>query len=124
MKSIDIQDLTRWLEAYGRAWQERDPAAAQALFSEDARYWETPYAEPFEGRGGVGEYWARVTADQDGVDFDYEVLAVAGVKGMARWSARFRSISGDVPVELDGVFVLEFSDADHVGSLREWWHAR
>jgi hypothetical protein len=43
--------------------------------------------------------------------------------GIAQWSARFRSISGDVPVELNGVFVLEFADRERVRSLREWWHA-
>ena len=124
VNSIDAQDLTRWLEAYGAAWRNRDPAAAAALFAEDARYCETPYAEPFVGRGGIRDYWARVTADQDGVAFDYAVVAVAGRTGVAQWSARFRSISGDVPVELNGVFVLDFADADQVAFLREWWHAR
>ena len=30
-----------WLDAYKKAWEERDPAAAAALFTEDA-VWEMP----------------------------------------------------------------------------------
>lgn len=122
--TIDESDLIRWLERYGRAWEARDAAAAAALFTEDARYRETPWAEPFEGREGVAAYWKRVTPDQDNIEFGFEVLAVSGNTGFAQWSCRFRSISGDAPVELNGIFVLEFADADLVRSLREWWHVR
>ena len=121
---IDESDLGRWMEAYGRAWEDRDAAAAAALFTADARYRETPWAEPFEGREGVAAYWQRVTPDQDDIAFAFEVLAVSGSTGFARWSCRFRSISGDAPVELNGIFVLDFADANLVSSLREWWHVR
>jgi hypothetical protein len=65
-----------------------------------------------------------VTADQQDIDFSFETVAVNGDTGIALWSSRFRTISADVPVELNGVFILEFADAGHVSSLREWWHAR
>lgn len=120
----DKEELTRWLEAYGAAWESRDAASASALFTQDATYQETPYAEPFRGRAAIGEYWSRVTEDQDGIDFGFEALGCSGNLGFAQWSARFRSISGDAPVELNGVFVLEFADSGHVSSLREWWHVR
>ena len=121
---INERDLSRWLEAYGAAWVNKDPAAAAALFTEDASYQETPYAEPFAGRAGIGEYWATVTKDQDDIDFSYRVLGTSGSTGFAQWSARFRLASEDARVELNGVFVLEFADTTHVSSLREWWHVR
>ena len=52
------------------------------------------------------------------------MLAVTNNTGIARWSARFRSVSGNVDVELNGVFVLEFASSDQVQTLREWWHVR
>ena len=126
---ISNQDLTRWLAAYGAAWEGRDAGAAAALFTDDARYQETPYAEPFAGRGGISDYWARVTANQRDVSFEFEPIAVTGDTGIAQWSAKFRAVSGDAnsggaKVELNGVFVLEFADQAHVRSLREWWHVR
>ena len=122
--SLSEQDLASWLEAYGAAWEAKDAEAVTAIFTGDALYQETPYAEPFAGRDGIGDYWSSVTADQGDITFDFEVIAVSGDTGIASWSSRFRSISGDVPVELNGVFVLEFADSGHVSSLREWWHVR
>lgn len=122
--TISERDLARWLEAYGAAWEGRNSADVAQLFTEDALYQETPYAEPFRGREAISAYWDSVTADQDEIEFDFDTLAITGATGIAEWSARFRSISNDVPVELNGVFVLEFADANRVRALREWWHAR
>jgi len=31
-------DIRAWLDAYGRAWQDRDPQAAAQLYAEDGSY--------------------------------------------------------------------------------------
>src|SRR5690606_11374425 len=116
--------LERWLAEYGQAWVARDPEAVAGLFTEDALYFETPYAEPFKGRVGVKEYWSKVTADQRDVDFESETIGVLGNTGVARWSARFNLASSGGKVELNGVFLLEFDEAGRCTKLREWWHAR
>jgi len=116
--------LRNWLRAYGEAWEGRDAEAASQLFSEDARYFETPYAEPFRGRDGIRDYWAKVTDDQREVDFNGEALGFLGATGVARWSARFKLASNGVAVELNGVFLLEFDENGLCSRLREWWHAR
>jgi ketosteroid isomerase-like protein len=121
---ITTEDLEGWLSAYGAAWESKDAAAVATIFTETALYQETPYADPFQGRAEISDYWTTVTADQDEIDFDFAAIAASGSTGVAEWSARFRSISGGVPVELDGVFVLEFADSGEVSSLREWWHVR
>jgi len=122
--SIAAAELEGWLAAYGAAWENKDAAAVAEIFTDDALYQETPYADPFRGREEISDYWSMVTADQDGIDFDSTLISASGNTGVAEWSARFRSISGDVPVELNGVFVLEFADSGEVSSLREWWHVR
>lgn len=122
--SLTKADLDTWLRAYGQAWERTDPAAAASLFTADARYFETPYAAPFEGQAGVRDYWARVTADQQDIDFQYSIIAVEGRTGIARWSSKFTNAPSGAKVELDGVFVLEFGDSRHCAELREWWHAR
>lgn len=121
---LSAADLDAWLGAYGQAWERKDADAAANLFAEDARYLETPYAEAFEGQAGVRDYWARVTADQQDIDFQYSSIAVDGNTGIASWSATFATISGGVKVELNGVFVLEFDETKRCVLLREWWHAR
>lgn len=120
---LDAARVQQWLAGYEAAWESTDADAAAELFTTDARYYETPYAEPFVGRAGIAEYWSDVTADQREIDFEAEVVAVDGNIGVAHWSVRFL-VAEDATIELDGVFVLEF-DADGLCSeLREWWHMR
>ena len=55
---------------------QADPELAGSLFTEDCRYFETPYSEPAVGREGVRRYWQAVPDAQRDVRFDYAVLAV------------------------------------------------
>jgi uncharacterized protein (TIGR02246 family) len=121
---LDARALTDWLGRYEQAWESRDPQAAGRIFTQDALYYETPYAEPFRGREGIAEYWARVTADQRDIDFESDVIAVNEDVGVAHWTARFVSASTGERVELDGVFVLRFEEERLVSELREWWMPR
>jgi uncharacterized protein (TIGR02246 family) len=113
-----------WLARYEEAWEQRDPALAAALFTEDAAYHEMPFDAPKAGRAGIRDYWATVTADQRNVDFNAHVVAVNGRTAVARWSASLNSASSGARVELDGVFILAFADSGLCSELREWWHVR
>ena len=109
-----------WLDRYRVAWETRDPEAAAALFTDDARYREEPYAEPFVGRAGVREYWARVTAAQEDVVFRSGTPLTVGDHAAVEWWVTFRS--GGADVTLAGEFWLAF-DADGLcRDLREYWH--
>jgi len=121
---LDEAGLRAWLARYQTAWEQKEPDQAAALFTVDATYQETPYADPLQGRDAIRDYWARVTADQSGIEFTFLPISVSGQTGVAQWSAKFHSISGDVAVELNGIFVLEFAVDGEVSALREWWHAR
>jgi uncharacterized protein (TIGR02246 family) len=121
---VDARHVEDWLDRYGRAWEERDPGAAAALFTEDATYRETPFAEPLRGAEAVREYWADVTEQQEDIRFGYGLLAVTGELAIALWTSTFTSVPGGDRVELDGVFVLRFGDDGLCNELREWWHAR
>jgi uncharacterized protein (TIGR02246 family) len=121
---IDEAALTSWLHRYEQAWEARDAEAASSIFTENALYYEAPYAEPFRGREGIADYWASVTADQRDVDFESEVIAVKDDVGVAHWNAKFTTASTGEHVELDGIFVLRFDGENLVGELREWWVLR
>lgn len=121
---IDERALTDWLRRYEQAWESRDAQAASSIFTEDALYYETPYAEPFRGRQGIADYWSGVTADQRDVDFTSEVIAVKDDVGIAHWNAKLTAASTGQRVELDGIFVLRFGEDGLVSELKEWWVLR
>jgi SnoaL-like protein len=116
--------LEHWLARYEQAWEQRDPSQAAALFTENAPYHEMPFDAPKAGRNGIHAYWATVTADQRNVDFKWQIIAVNGQTGVARWSASLTSAASGARIELDGVFVLQFDGSGLCNELREWWHVR
>ena len=119
---MTVHDLETWLAAYGQAWESRDPQAAAALFSEDASYHETPFAEPAEGQDGVREYWAEATGNHRDVRFSFEIVSFSASRGIARWWAEYTRATSGVRARLDGIFLLDFDDNGLCRTLREWWH--
>lgn len=113
-----------WLDRYKQAWEARDAAAAGALFTAEASYHEMPFDAPMQGRAAIEAYWARVTAGQANVRFSYEIVETARDQGVSHWHATFNGVPGGETIELDGVFVCRFADANTVSALREWWHVR
>ena len=121
---LTMAALQSWLDAYGDAWESRDPDAAANLFSEDATYRVTPYEAAHQGPAGIREYWATVTEAQRNVQFQYEPLSASGSTGIAHWSAQFDVEPEGGSITLDGIFVLEFDESGKCRQLREWWHLK
>lgn len=111
-----------WLDAYGRAWQDRDPRAAAGLYAEDGTYQVTPFLEPMRGRGAIRAYWDEVTATEKDVRFEYEILVATERLGIAHWRASFERTPPGLKTKLDGVFLIELDAGGKCTSLREWWH--
>ncbi len=111
-----------WLKGYEEAWETLDADKATLLFTENAIYREDPYKDPYQGRESIHEYWTTVTADQQDVDFTFEVLSVRGKTGIAHWHSEFLQSSSGSTIILDGIFILEFSQEGLCQSLKEWWH--
>jgi hypothetical protein len=121
---ITEADLDEWVNRYGAAWTQRDPAAAEVLFSPTATYYETPFDQPLTGRAAIREYWSHVPKSQRDITFSSSRLAIAGVVAIAHWRAAFTRIETGKRVELDGIFLLRFDETGLCTELREWWHLR
>ena len=119
-----LAGLTEWLDAYGKAWESRDPDAAASLFTEDALYQWGPFGRRLRGRIMIREAWAEAIEDQDNVSFGYEVLSATARGGMVRWWS-----SADVPSRKarskdEGIFRLAFDDSGLCTSLEEWFNSK
>jgi SnoaL-like protein len=111
-----------WLEAYGQAWEKRDPEAAAALFSEEGTYQVTPFLEPMRGRKAIFDYWCGVARTEENIRFEYEILTVNSQLNVARWWASFVIVPRGLKTELDGIFLIALDEEGRCKSLREWWH--
>ena len=71
---MPLSEFNRWLSRYKSAWEKLDPRRATALFTQDARYFETPFSEPLEGIEAIYNYWSAATGNQANVQFTNPAL--------------------------------------------------
>lgn len=124
MYSLTTADFERWLTGYKVAWEQRDPAAAAALFTPDAQYFWTPFDPPQAGRAQIAAVWEAAVSAQTAITFDFTVFAVAGSRGCAHWHTRLTSVPQGAAVELDGIVIADFAGPGVCRTFREWWHMR
>jgi len=111
-----------WLDAYGKAWETRNPEAAAALFTENGTYQVTPFLEPMRGRKAIFEYWSEVARTEEDIRFGYVILVANGELNIARWSASFVRVPPGLQTQLDGIFLISLDEEGRCKSLQEWWH--
>jgi len=121
--SVSAADFGAWLAAYQAAWQGRDSKAATRIFSEDAEYYWTPLDPPQRGHAGIAAAWDGAVSQQREIAFRYEILAMTGATGIAKWRADFTRLPAQSRVVIEGILTAEFADATHCRVFREWWHS-
>lgn len=122
MATLTHDEFESWLQAYQAAWEGRDAQAAASLFSPGAEYYWTPFDPPQRGRDGVAAAWNGAVMHQRDIHMTFEVLAVEGKRGIAKWHTNFTAVPSNEPVQLDGILIAEFDGPQQCRVFREWWH--
>jgi hypothetical protein len=118
----DVAVFKSWLDAYGQAWENRNPEAASALFTENGTYQITPFREPMCGRKAILEYWSEVARTEENVRFGYDILVANAELNIARWTASFVRVPPGLQTQLDGILLISLDGEGRCKSLQEWWH--
>jgi SnoaL-like domain len=113
--------VQQWVDAYARAWRDRDRNAAAALFTDDCRYRDHPLQEANRGTEGVRSYWANVTSTQDRLDvrMGRPIESADGRRAAVEFWVRM--LNGGAEVTLIGILFLRFAEDGRCEDLRETW---
>ena len=116
-----VDEFSHWLEGYRQAFIAFDAEAAGELFSEDATYQDSPYADPVVGRVATAAYWRMVAELMSDVEIECEVVAVSGDVGVAHLRDALTRVSSGTRARYDGIFVVRFDRDGRSIDFREWW---
>jgi SnoaL-like domain len=113
--------VQEWVDAYARAWRDRDADAAGTLFTDDSLYRAHPLEEPHRGAAGVRSYWTDVTSTQDSVDvrMGRPIESADGRRAAVEFWVRM--LNDGAEVTLVGILFLRFADDGRCAELREAW---
>jgi hypothetical protein len=126
---VDEHDFRRWIDGYERAWRSPGSGALAELFTTDAVYRHSPYAETISGLAAIEHDWE---AERDGPDEPFtmsaDVLAVnatdpAGPLGIAHVLVRYGDPGGR---EYRDLWLVRFAGDGRAREFEEWpyWPGR
>jgi ketosteroid isomerase-like protein len=122
---VTPDELDRWLDAYGRAWEQQDVDAFVACFVEDAVYYCGPWDEPLRGHDEIRARTEQAIAEQEDVRFGHERLAITpDGRGIARWWVSIKLRGENTIEENEGIFLVTLDDHSRCTEFREWWNGR
>lgn len=112
-------EIDAWVEAYGRAWEQADPAAAADLFTEDATYRSNIFEEAHSGRAGIEAYWRQATATQRDIEVRMGRPIVEGDRVSVEFWTSMENEGADIT--LPGCLLLTFDDEGRCRTLHEYY---
>lgn len=117
---MEAKPFEVWVERYRAAWQSNDPDQIGALFSEDAKYFDKPAANPWVGRDEIVREWLQRKDEPGDTTFTWRLLAVEGGLGVVRAVTDYAS-SGNV---YDNLWEIELDPEGRCSRFVEWFIQR
>lgn len=106
-----------WVQRYLKAWESNDPDDISSLFSEDARYYDDPYKDPWAGRDQIVREWLERRDTPGDWTFEHEVMAANERVGFVRGRTRYKT-SGKDYVNL---WEIHLDANDNASKFVEWY---
>jgi hypothetical protein len=115
---MDHDDVERWIEGYLRAWRTEGTALLAELFTVDATYQATPWAEAVAGLDAIGTFWEDERAGADEVFSEtHEIVAVEDDTAVVRLQVDY----GDESVgRWRDLWVIRFDPGGRCRAFEEW----
>ncbi len=115
--------IETWMRGYLKAWESDSPEEIAALFTEDARYYTEPYAEPWEGRETIVREWIERGDSGSEWSFGYDVVAEDGDTAVIRGVTRYEPETAE---ETEGktyhnIWIVRLASDGRASEFTEWW---
>jgi ribonuclease HI len=108
-----------WVERYLRAWRSNDPSDIGVLFTEDAIYRSTPFADGPRGREAIIADWLERRDEPGTWTFEGDVECATPSLGIVRGR-----IGYPPRTEYRTIWLVRFDASGQATEFTEWWMER
>jgi ketosteroid isomerase-like protein len=116
--ALDKSTVETWVADYERVWRTPGSERLAEIFTPEASYLPSPWAQPVEGLEAIAQFWE---AERDGPDEEFtmssEVVAVDRHTAVVRVSVEYGSPESKPWRDL---WVLVFAEDARCSSFEEW----
>ncbi len=114
----DRAAVSRWLAGYEAAWRAPGTEGLAALFTSDASYLQSPYAQPVTGLDAIRQMWEEERQGPDEVfTLATDIVAVDGPTAVVRAEVCY----GDPPrQEYRDLWIIRLCDDGRCSGFEEW----
>ncbi|NED97800.1 nuclear transport factor 2 family protein [Phytoactinopolyspora alkaliphila] len=121
---MDRTQLTRWVQAYERAWRSPGTEALASIFTEDASYLQSPYHSPVIGLPAIAQMWEdERTGPDETFQMTHAIVAVDGDTAVVRVEVHYGEPADQ---EYRDLWIIRFAEDGRCRSFEEWpfWPSR
>ena len=116
MGGMERSDVEAWVAGYEHAWRSPGTDRLAELFTADASYLPSPWAEPVSGLAAIGEFWeAERSAPDEQFTMTSKVVAAEGDVAVVRAQVDYATGS-----RWRDLWVLRFAADGRCVSFEEW----
>jgi ketosteroid isomerase-like protein len=120
--SSTTSELGRALvDLFGQGWSRGNVETIVSIFTNDARFIETPFAEPLIGAAAIRDYWREIPYHQSEISFTSGEIYVAGPWFSTEFKCTFRRRRTGEWVDARGAIFCETA-GDKISEMRMYWH--
>jgi hypothetical protein len=113
---LDREAVSSWVGAYEAAWRGPGTEALAGLFTAEASYRMSPYAEAARGLEEIAALWERERAGPDEeFEMRHEVVAVEGDAAVVRVEVEYGT-----GAEYRDLWILRFGRGGRCREFEEW----
>ena len=115
---MDLTEVAQWVADYERLWRTPGTELLAELFTPDASYVPSPWAQPLEGLEAIAAFWEaeRVGANEEFI-MSSEVVAVEGGTAVVRVLVKYGASGSKAWRDL---WVLRLAADGRCSSFEEW----
>jgi ketosteroid isomerase-like protein len=112
--------VSRWIADYEAAWRAPGTDRLADLFTSNATYLQSPYAQPVTGLAAIARMWEdeRQGPDEE-FTFAAQVLTVDGPTAVVRAEVRY---AGPPVQDYRDIWVIQLTADGHCQWFEEWPH--
>jgi ketosteroid isomerase-like protein len=113
---LSCETVEAWVARYEAAWRTAGTGALAGLFTEDAVYRMSPYAETVRGLAAIAELWERERVGPDEVfELKHEVVALEGNMAVVRVAVEYGT-----GAEYRDLWIVRFDADGRCREFEEW----